>query len=312
MIHGAGEITLPLPTPSAPSCLPLCFPASPRALQPCLLQRPPSTIPISPSLPRVPPLPLGAAQRLHPGPRPSQVQPKRLQTWAPSGHLPPYSTTPGPWWPRGDAEIQGLPWASETPPPAMSDLQPRALGTAAAHGAGGELVILVPLERSQASSRTPPPVKNSSLTSLVTSAWGGSSSGEQNATGRRSASQPSGAWSSPGSLSPSSISSLLGFACEDNQGLLSCISAASYHTPSVCKALYPVSCFSQGWNSVPPLHLSPWPSAQLPPLCFARDRGVRAWRQLRAKPGKDLRSHALALALPKHLEAFQHRARKDK
>lgn len=110
----------------------------------------------------------------------------------------------------------------------------------------------------------------------------------------------------PGSLSPSSSSSLLRFAHEDNQGPLPCISSPSYHTPSVCKALYPVSCFSQGWSSVPPLHLSPWPSAQLPPRCFAGDKGVQAWRQLRAKPGEALRSHALALALPKHLEAFQH------
>jgi len=45
----------------------------------------------------------------------------------------------------------------------MSDLQPPALGAAAARGAGRELVILFPLEQSQASSRTPPPVKNSSF-----------------------------------------------------------------------------------------------------------------------------------------------------
>lgn len=92
----------------------------------------------------------------------------------------------------------------------MLDLQPPALGTAAASGPGRELVILFPLEQSQASSRTPPRVKNSSLTSLMTSAWGGSSSGEQSATSQHSASQQSSAWSSPGSLSPSSSSSLLG------------------------------------------------------------------------------------------------------
>lgn len=54
----------------------------------------------------------------------------------------------------------------------------------------------------------------------------------------------------PGSLSPSSSSSLLCFAREDNQGPLPCISAPSYHTPSVCKAPYPVSCFSQDWSSL--------------------------------------------------------------
>lgn len=59
-----------------------------------------------------------------------------------------------------------------------------------------------------------------------------------------------------------------GFAHEDNQGRLPCLGTTSYHALSACKALYPLSCFSQGWGSVPPLHLSSW-SAQLPSLSSA-------------------------------------------
>lgn len=257
--------------------------------------------------PQVPQPPRALLSVPLPCPRPSEVQPKKLKTWAPSGHLPTCSITPGPWRPQSAAKIQGLPRASKTPPPATSELQPPALGTAAARGAGRELVILFPLEQSQASSQTPPPVINSSLTSLMTSAWGGSSSGEQSATGRCSASQPSGAWS-PQALSaplPALLCCVLLMRITRDRFRASVPHLITRQVfakpPTLCPA-FPRT----GAHSVPPLHLSPWPSAQLPPHCFAGDKGVQAWRQLRAKPGEALRSHALALALPKHLEAFQH------
>lgn len=56
-----------------------------------------------------------------PGPRPSEVQPMWLQIWAPSGHLPPCSITPGPWGPQGAA--LGLQNTS------TSNVRPAGLGT---------------------------------------------------------------------------------------------------------------------------------------------------------------------------------------
>lgn len=79
--------------------------------------------------------------------------------------------------------------------------------------------------------------------------------------------------------------------------ILSCVKCLQSPLPFVM--LFPGLGLS---SSPPPFFLVC--TAPISLLCGGR--GVQECRQLKAKPGKDQHSHALALALLKHLEAFKH------